>query len=289
VQTTLDRDGKVKNPCALPGVVTKEVNRKLNDLIAKWVVKGSVSLRVVDGDEFKDIFTFLNPELSVSSRRTLGRNIKNAFGNAQNAIIKLLHDLDSSVALTVDGWSSSTMDSYLGVTVHWIDINWCRRQMVLDVVTAPESHTAASLASAIKEVVDSYGLSGKVISITTDNADNMINAGKLLSAALTSDDFVHIRCGAHTVNLVAQAAYNVFQSRISGLKSVVRYMNKSTKASTDYRRIAETDDEWKARQNRYKPSAPKSRRKIPLDVKTRWDSTYQMLNAALRVGFRMSC
>lgn len=72
---------------------------------------------------------------------------------------------------------------------------------------------ASYLNRVLINLLDSYEITHKVATITTDNAKNMIKMGKLMTTALSrrpnnTFDFRHhhIPCLAHIVNLVCQAA-----------------------------------------------------------------------------------
>jgi len=268
----------------LAGAVDKIGSRIINDKIAAWIIEASPPLRVVDGEAFRRIYATINPTIHVYSRRELGRRIENAFTNAQQSMQKFFLEFDGEVALTSDAWTSGALDGYMGVTAHWIDKNWDAKSVVLDLCEAPISHTGENLARTLLKVIKEYNLSSKVISMTSDNAENMVVCCRRLSEQLESDEFVHIRCSAHIINLIATASFDLVQPRLEAIRSVVTLLNRSPKVSAEYRDTAVTDEEWKADLAAgYKPSAPNSKRKINLDVKTRWSSTYRMLNYCLRV------
>ena len=83
----------------------------------------------------------------------------------------------SRVSLTTDGWSSVAGDPYLSLTAHYIDENWKLQMKCLKTEYHPESHTAINVANFIRGAIDDYGLRlGNIVSITTDNAANMVAA-----------------------------------------------------------------------------------------------------------------
>ena len=111
------------------------------------------------------------------------------------------------MAITTDGWTARTNDSYVTITAHFIDDEWKYHSFVLSTLTMSEKHTAENLAAFLKEEFENWGILETVC--TTDNASN-------ITLAIKKAGFVHIQCFAHTVNLASQA----------GLKSVNKYLVK---------------------------------------------------------------
>jgi hypothetical protein len=279
----------LRNPgrVIIPGVISKEENRVINDKVAEWVIGEGVPLRLVESQKFKAIFATINNEVKIYSRRDLGRRIKNASKNTSRSLIRMFDALEGEVALTTDGWTSGGQDGFMGITVHWISSDWKLCSMTLDMVEAPHTHSGVNLQELLFKVLKRFKLDKKVISLTTDNAENMTVTCKLLSAKLGGDEFFHIRCAAHIINLVATSAFELVKPRLEKLRGIITFLNNSTKATTQYRRTATTDTEYIEAladiDMIYTPSATGSKRKVPLDVKTRWSSTFHMLDKSLRV------
>ena len=68
---------------------------------------------------------------------------------------RLMEELSAveAVALTTHFWTSSAVDSYLGVTCHYISPQWEMCSRVLQTKEVPESHTADNVADRLSEVV----------------------------------------------------------------------------------------------------------------------------------------
>ena len=57
----------------------------------------------------------------------------------------------SSYALTTNIWSSRAMHSYMGVTIYFIDINFCLSSYLLDVKELLDNHTGENIAEHLSE------------------------------------------------------------------------------------------------------------------------------------------
>ena len=56
----------------------------------------------------------------------------------------------TSYALTTNIWSSRAMQSYMGVTIHFINPNFCLHSYLLDVKELLDSHTGETCTAAIR-------------------------------------------------------------------------------------------------------------------------------------------
>ena len=85
----------------------------------------------------------------------------------------------TSYALTTDIWSSRAMQSYImGLTIHFIDPNFCFCSYLLDVKELLDSHTGENNAQQLSEIINDWHLStsAKLSGITTDNGSNILKA-----------------------------------------------------------------------------------------------------------------
>ena len=71
-----------------------------------------------------------------------------------------------AVALTTDFWTATAVDSYLGVTCHYISPQWELCSCVLQTKEVPESHTTGNVADWFSEVVREWKVEDKCIAIT---------------------------------------------------------------------------------------------------------------------------
>lgn len=78
-----------------------------------------------------------------------------------------------SIAITHDGWSSCTIDSYSTVTAYFITSAWELRSVVLHTHQVQGSHTSEKIADGLKETVSTWNLPNPTC--VTDNAANEKN------------------------------------------------------------------------------------------------------------------
>lgn len=77
------------------------------------------------------------------------------------------------VCITTDCWASSSQDSYMAVTAHFIDDDFEFESVLLECALLEGNHTSIALANALTRVTDEFGLIHKVSLVVSDNAANI--------------------------------------------------------------------------------------------------------------------
>ena len=169
------------------------------------------------------------------------------------------------IALTTDGWTSRATQSYITITAHYLDEKWEMQNPVLQTLPIYDAHTSENLSNILKKAAVEWKLErpNAKIPVTTDNAQNIVNASK--QAGMSP----HIGCFAHTLNLATQKGLGVNQmSRILGkVRRIVAFFHRSTTAAASFN----------SRQKDLKLNP----HKLVQDVVTRWNSSYDMMERYL--------
>ncbi|KAL1209432.1 putative AC transposase [Cardamine amara subsp. amara] len=127
----------------------------------------------------------------------------------------------------------------------------------------------------IERCLVSWGIS-RIFTITVDNASSNDVGIRFLRRRLQSwgtsvlnGEFLHMRCGAHILNLVVKDGLEENKASISRIRCAVRYVRSSPTRSN---KLKECLTHLKLG----------SSVGLSLDVETRWNSTYLMLESALK-------
>ncbi|XP_015378775.1 PREDICTED: zinc finger BED domain-containing protein 4-like [Diuraphis noxia] len=177
------------------------------------------------------------------------------------------------------------MRSFLGITTHLIQDGKLKTQNI-GIVELFEGHTAIYIGHTLIETLQSWGLEAeKVVAVVTYSGANMKKA--------IVDEFgakKHLPCVAHTINLVVEKAIDKTQEiSKTGVKSggvpvllfkvceIVKYFKKSTKACDLLRNSQRV--EGKKDGHFLKPV---------LDVKTRWNSSFYMIERFILLASHFS-
>jgi hypothetical protein len=155
-----------------------------------------------------------------------------------------------------------------------------------------ESHSSDNIAERVYAVLDEYGLTAKVFSVTLDNASSNNKAIQTLAPELFSyvgtvdSDFVgaidslqpklsgyvgtlflHQRCACHIINLMVKSALDVIKHYLDDIRSAVSFLNSSNQRIANFKRYCVVVE--------IRPQ------KFGLDMDLRWNSTYLMLKHLL--------
>jgi len=160
---------------------TKFNKTKARKLWTKIFIQDIVPNQLTDSVAVREFCGYMNPNFKVPSRRTLTRDITR-LGEETKVRLESLLDTISYVATTADSWSAHNR-SFLGMTVHWISSdNLKREKAVLGIKEITVRQTADYLAKALLDLHQEFGLTGKVLSTTTDNGANYVAAFKTMYA-----------------------------------------------------------------------------------------------------------
>ena len=100
--------------------------------------------------------------------------------------------------------TSRSQDSYLTITIHFINKNWICKAFTLTTEEMEENHTAENLTRRLESCIDDWGLMNKVVGIVHDNAGNIINA-----VGLMEQDIEGVCCAAHAILLSVNMVLNI--------------------------------------------------------------------------------
>jgi len=96
------------------------MHEKTESLI-EWIVLDLQPFSVVESESFIKMVNTLDPYYRLSSRNTIKKLIIQKFDQKRNLILEYLQNITSKISLTCDIWSSIKMESFIAITVHYID------------------------------------------------------------------------------------------------------------------------------------------------------------------------
>ncbi len=179
------------------------------------------------------------------------------------------------ISVTTDTWTSVTNANYMCLTAHFIDNEWKLQHRVLNFCVI-DSHRGDEIAREIEDCLRPWGLCEKLFTVTVDNASSndvaCANLKEMLIAngsAIKESENLHMRCVAHIANLIVSNGLKELVPVIKKVRVVVKYVKSSS-----------------SRNNMFTEQAEKCKVDytctLKLDVVTRWNSTYLMLEVALK-------
>jgi hypothetical protein len=91
----------------------------------------------------------------------------------------------SSIAITSDIWSDNAKEDYLNVVSHYINKGWMLEKRIIGLRLIESAHIGVNIVDHIYNVIDDFGCTNKVISITLDNASSNSRAMEKLKPLLS--------------------------------------------------------------------------------------------------------
>jgi len=188
-------------------------------------------------------------------------------------MLKTIFKCKNKISLTTDIWTSeNSHTSFLGVTCHYVD-EWNLKHFLLDIIPFHKSHNTENIVEAIKTLLVELCISSKVLGITTDNASVMIAFGREIKNELSinhnNTHVTHQCCGAHILNIAVKHGLQVHDGTVEKVHKFMEKIRNSVNLMEDFKQIFHSQSiEFLSPQ---------------LDVDTRWNSTYLMLNKMCQI------
>ncbi|KAH9792650.1 BED-type domain-containing protein [Citrus sinensis] len=243
--------------------------------LVKMIIKDELPFRFVEAEGFLEFMETCCPKFEVPSRRTITRDILELYQNEKGLLKSILSANKQRVCITTDTWTSIQMSNFMVVTAHFIDEEWVLHKRILT-FTPISNHKGDGIGKLIENCLIDWGIE-KLFTITVDNASANTLAIAYVKKKLANWSgnsmvlnglYMHVRCSAHIINLIVQDGLSQVSHSIASIRNAVKYVRSSP-----------------ARLQKFKTCV--DREKISrgglmvLDVPTRWNSTYLMLEKAV--------
>jgi hypothetical protein len=258
--------------------------------LLKWIIKTDQPFSCVDNEYFEDMMDYLKKDITINSRRTIMRRLEELYSQMKGQLKERLNAFKSKYSITCDVWTSKNQLSFFGITIHFIDNEWKMQEHLLSFKYLESEHDGASLAKAMIEVLEDYGIADRLLGVTLDNASNnatmLVEIEKYYASNYPNSGFSvvwnQVECMAHVLNLAAQQILKNFKQPIDS-DNYDSASDSADKLVTAVSRLS-----FLCRKIRLSPKLRRLMAKlcteknveylVPIiDVCTRWNSTYDML------------
>ena len=181
-----------------------QVQKEFVDAVTNFAVESGISFNALAGPGFQNVVNVLNKhsreKVKVLDRKSLANHVSKAAAELLKqvtSIIKSCKNEMEGVAFTTDIWTSPTMESFISLTVHWVDQEWYLHRWTPYVRHFPDRHTGSQIKIKIDHMIERLELD------TTDIRKYVVNdndAAAVLAIKL-SPDLIQVRCAIHTLQL----------------------------------------------------------------------------------------
>ena len=158
------------------------------------------------------------------------------------------------------------------LTAHFLDNDWNLNKKILNFLPI-SSHRGDAIGKAIEKCLRDWRID-KIFTVTVDNASSNDVAVAYLKkkcnqvgTSIVQGKYLHMRCIAHIINLIVNEGLKEHNDSIARIRGVVKYVRQSPSRLQKFKECVEIEK-------------IQSKSLLCLDVNTRWNSTYLMLDAA---------
>ena len=92
---------------------------------------GELPLSFVDNKGFRHFCSVVISQFVMSSRKTIGKDVIELFLEEKAMLKSLICNNKQRVSLTTDLWTSVQNMSYMMITTHFIDSDWCLNMRII--------------------------------------------------------------------------------------------------------------------------------------------------------------
>ena len=114
--------------------------------MAACIVKHDLPLQFCEYEGVKDLFSYLNPDVKVLTRRTNKSDVLKLFSNERERLKQYFHSFSGRVFFTSDCWTSINTDGFISLTAYYIDRSWTLHKRILNFSLLPPLHNGVSIA-----------------------------------------------------------------------------------------------------------------------------------------------
>lgn len=186
-------------------------------LLLNWIFDDLHPYTIVENEQFQKLLTTLNKKFNVPSEKVIRCTLMpKLYHETQAALLQSLSAAITNTyfSITCDIWSSLALDSYLGVTVHYISEDFYRKVVMVRCLPYNAKHTGDSIKERIRYILEKWQLpEARLHCVVSDTASNMKKA---------FEEFGWTGCFLHILALIVK--HSIFTQ--SGVKLVLTKVTK---------------------------------------------------------------
>lgn len=227
----------------------------LEESLITFIILDCQPLNILRNNAFRDMLHKFEPGFRIPTEERCKKMIYNSYNWTKDQLQELLKSSANSINFTTDMWTSRRNDSYIGVTISWLDQEMKLHEALINIKLLPNPHTAENIKDCLENIFEEWNLKGKCFAATTDSGANVKKAISLMN------NVTRLSCAAHTLHLSVTKGLEPIKQFIKRVNNVILFFALSPK------------------QNERLKKAQKERGfskilEIIQDVRTRWNSSY---------------
>ncbi|KAH7460470.1 hypothetical protein FOMA001_g19496 [Fusarium oxysporum f. sp. matthiolae] len=295
-------------------IIPKAKVKAVQELSVGFVIDSDVPFTIFEHKFLKELFYQFDHELALQipwSSSSITRELQKIFESKADIIKAELGSALTKIHISFDLWTSPNRLAIMAVFAHFIDKFGNQQSRLLALRRQLGIHSGENLAETLFEIVQLWDIRGQVGTVISDNVttnDTCLSYFyRQLDPSIRPADIKarRMRCYGHVLNLVARAflfgkdaeSFEL-ESDINGMRglqeqdlrhwrskgpigklhNIVKFIRSSPQRSEYFKRIAhEQEDE-----GYHLCEESTAELEVILNNETRWNSTYMMIERALR-------
>ena len=154
-----------------PYKATHPVQIKFRQNLLRWIIASKRPFIIVEDEGLKVTIHDLDPRVTVPARSTITRDIIKLYNKKRQATIINFKSVEH-FSCTNDAGTSLAGQSFIEVSVHWVDEDFTAKKKIIAVVyTKSKQH--GPYRDAVDKALRDHGIISKTFSFTTDNEPTM--------------------------------------------------------------------------------------------------------------------
>ena len=181
------------------------------------IVECHLLFRFVEQSFFRALIELLRSNVSVSGRIKMIKICENHVKSMKKTIFQLLINV-ARYFLTIDVWTNLFSQSFLKMTIYFINDNWEYKKLLLSFKSLYVNHIDWKMANVIIQFLEKYNIESRLLAFTTDSAkfnDTLRLHLDDLFREKFKFDWNHqkktIRCMIHVVQLILNAIFKTLK------------------------------------------------------------------------------
>ncbi|KAG6681395.1 hypothetical protein I3842_13G090600 [Carya illinoinensis] len=251
--------------------IDKCVEKKIRAAIARMIIVDGLPFRFVEGQGFRDFMRTIDSKFPIPSCFTVMRDCVKLYLLEKEKLRNLFTTSGQRVCLTTSMWTSTQNLNYICITGHFIGNDWKLNRRIMNFCKVP-NYEGVTIGRVIESCLLDFGIDN-IFTITVDSTtsndtaiDYIRRRTKYKVGTILDNEFIHMRCCAHSLNLIMTEGVKDVNESIVKVRNAVAYV-KSTPSRFD---------KFKSCVEMQKIQS----KGLCLDVPNRWNSTSMMLDVA---------
>ncbi|KAJ5240577.1 uncharacterized protein N7469_002168 [Penicillium citrinum] len=160
----LFQDDHLERQGPLSSWITKGKKLPFEEATLDWIISTCQPFICVEQPSFRAMLRSVDLEASIPSADTVSRRLDLRL-DALDGELRILMALASSIALSLDGWTSQNSLPMLAINAHWMSSAFQQHRACIDFVEITGNHSGENLANIVATVLERFHISDKVITI----------------------------------------------------------------------------------------------------------------------------